>query len=136
MIPNLSLAASEDATSVLIVDDSGPYAQALAMGLRMDGYSTRVALSVREALDLVGQQRPHCLLMDFGMDEFDGLNLVHTLRADHRDDIVIIMVTGWDATQPRVAQAAMLVDHHYTKPFHLDDLRRILPPLNAARRAP
>ncbi|MBN9409480.1 MAG: response regulator [Burkholderiales bacterium] len=121
--------------TVLVVDDSVASAQALAMALEMDGYVAHVAFTGQSALAEASTHRPDCVLLDFGLDDMDGLQLARTLRERHGDDVVMIMITGWDTTQERVGEAAALVDHHFTKPLDLNRLRRILPPIGPPRAA-
>lgn len=124
-----SLAASVD---VLVIDDAPDAADTLAVALSMDGYNVRVCNTAEAALASIDKDFPLCVLMDFGLPDQDGLDVVRAVRARHGDAIVIVMVTGWDVTRPRVAEAAALVDHYFTKPVSLDKLRQILPPLQPA----
>lgn len=115
---------------VLVVDDSPEAAQTLAMALTMDGYRVRTCHSGASALAAVAQDFPLCVLLDFGLPDKDGLDIVREVRALHGNEIVLVMVTGWDITLPRVAEAAALVDHYFTKPVSLEKLHQILPRLN------
>ena len=115
---------------VLVVDDSPESAEVLATALAMDGYQVKTCNSGEGALASIAADFPLCVLFDFGLPDRDGLDIVHEVRAAHGDAIVLIMFTGWDITQPRVAEAATLVDHHFTKPVSLAKLREILPPLH------
>lgn len=113
---------------VVVVDDSPASAEALASALTMDGYRVEVCTDGASAFDVITRLFPLCVLLDFGLPGVDGLEIVRRIRAMHGDAIVIIMCTGWELTQPRVAEAAALVDHHFTKPVSLEKLRQILPP--------
>ena len=75
------------------------------------------------ALDLV--------LLDVHMPGVDGLELARTLRGRYGDDIVLVAVTGHPATDRRVADAFVVVDHYLQKPIDLEALRKVLPPLHA-----
>jgi DNA-binding response OmpR family regulator len=115
---------------VLVVDDSAEAADTLAMALSMDGYRVKTCHSGKDALSAIARDFPLCMLMDFGLPDKDGLEIVREVRAQHGNSIVLVMCTGWDIDEPRVAQAAELVDHYFTKPVSLEKLRQILPPLN------
>jgi len=117
---------------VLVVDDSAEAAETLAVALSLDGYRVRTCHSGTAALSAVARDFPLCMLMDFGPPDTDGLEIVREVRAKHGNAIVLVMCTGWDIAQPRVAEAAELVDHYFTKPVSLEKLRQILPPLNRA----
>ena len=118
-----------DGLDVLVVDDSPENAETLAMALTMDGYRVRTCPSGASALAAIARDFPLCVLLDFGLPDMDGLEIVREVRALHGNEIVIVMVTGRDITQARVAEAAELVDHYFTKPVSLEKLRQILPPL-------
>lgn len=115
---------------VLVVDDAPDAADTLAIALTMDGYNVRTCYSGAAALAAIERDFPLCVLMDFGLPDKDGLDVVREVRAQHGDAIILIMCTGWDITHPRVAEAAALVDHYFTKPVSLDKLRQILPPVD------
>ncbi len=115
---------------VLVVDDAPDAAETLAIALSMDGYNVRTCNSGSTALEAIEKDFPLCVLMDFGLPDKDGLEIVREVRARHGDAIILIMCTGWDITHPRVAEAAALVDHYFTKPVSLDKLRQILPPID------
>ena len=120
----------DDVLDVLVVDDSAEAADTLAMALSMDGYRVKTCHSGKDALSAIARDFPLCMLMDFGLPDKDGLEIVREVRAQHGNSIVLVMCTGWDIDEPRVAQAAELVDHYFTKPVSLEKLRQILPPLN------
>lgn len=118
-----------DGLDVLVVDDSVENAETLAMALAMDGYRVRTCHSGASALACIARDFPLCVLVDFGLPDKDGLDIVKEVRARHGNAIVLVMVTGQDITQARVAEAAELVDHYFTKPVSLEKLQQILPPL-------
>ena len=120
----------EEGLDVLVVDDSAEAADTLAIALSLDGYRVRTCSSGTDALSAIDSDFPLCLLMDFGLPDKDGLEIVREVRAKHGNAIVLVMCTGWDIGEPRVAEAAELVDHYFTKPVSLEKLRQILPPLN------
>lgn len=117
------------AVDVLVVDDSPASAEVLATAIAMDGYRVEVCTDSAQALDLIAALFPLCVLLDFGMPDVDGLDIVKAVRERFGNAIVIILCTGWELQQPRVAEAADLVDHYFTKPVSLDKLRQILPPV-------
>ena len=119
-------------TRVLVVDDVDDAARTLSMLLNLSGYATRTAHSGAEALAEIQHFMPHCILLDVGMPEMDGCELVQHLRAQHGDDIVLIAITGGSESDQRVAQTFEQVDYYLSKPVDVDALLRILPPTGAA----
>eukprot|EP01031_Cornospumella_fuschlensis_P004824 gene4824-6038_t len=101
---------------VMVVDDAPDAAETLAMVLKLDGFAVSTALNGAQALAAIAKARPDCMLVDFGMPDMDGLDLVRIIRERHGDDIILVAVTGWSEDKPRVAETFALVDHHFTKP--------------------
>lgn len=130
MNDNDPLSKAAHGRDVVVLDDSIEAAETLALALSLDGYSVRTVASGVDALSALADEVPSCLLMDFGLPDMDGLEVIRRVRALYGDALMVIMVTGWDLTQPRVSQASVLVDHHFTKPLSLEALRRLLPPLD------
>lgn len=114
---------------VMVVDDAPDAAETLAMALKLDGFAVSTALNGAQALAAIAKAPPDCMLVDFGLPDMDGLDLVRIIRERHGDDIVLVAVTGWSEDKPRVAETFALVDHHFTKPVSVEQLRRILRPL-------
>lgn len=114
---------------VMVVDDAPDAAETLAMVLKLDGFAVSTALNGAQALAAIAKARPDCMLVDFGLPDMDGLDLVRIIRERHGDDIILVAVTGWSEDKPRVAETFALVDHHFTKPVSVEQLRRILRPL-------
>jgi DNA-binding response OmpR family regulator len=119
-----------DEVKVVVVDDDEDSAQALATLLSLDGYSVLTAKDGAQALVLIEQYQPHCVLLDIGMPGIDGYELATILRERYKDDIILIAVTGWDTQQSRVAKTFAVVDHYFQKPLLPATLRRLLPPLS------
>jgi len=120
----------ESHVEVIVVDDSRDAAHMMAGALELDGYTVRVAYNGTDALELIAQRQPHCVLLDFGLPDMDGLQLCKTIKGRYGDDIVRIMVTGWDDTDPRVKQAFECADHHFKKPVSPAQIRTLLPPVS------
>ncbi|WP_394787127.1 response regulator [Rhodoferax sp.] len=117
-----------DLIDILVVDDLPDAAESLAMLLEIDGYSVRTAFSAQEALDLIESATPLCVLLDITMPGMDGLDLARHLRAKFADDVILVAVTGNSGSEPRINATFALVDHHFIKPVHPDDIRRLFPP--------
>lgn len=95
----------------------------------MDGYEVRSAHDGAQALRLIEEYQPHCVLLDVLMPEMDGLELVKTLRERYQDGIVLVAVTGAPNDHPNVSSTFRLVDHYLTKPVDPKRLRKVLEPV-------
>lgn len=112
---------------VLVVDDHPDTAEVLSVLFKMLGHETFCAVRGREALALIRENDFDLILLDIGLPDIDGYDLVHALRADpHRADRYIAAVTGH--CRPSDVTRAVLAgfNDHITKPVDLFKIRQIL----------
>jgi DNA-binding response OmpR family regulator len=126
------LSADEEAlpaedVRVVVVDDDSEVAEALAAALEFDGYRVKIASDGAQAVALVAEFAPHCVLLDVEMPGMDGDELSKRLREGYGDEIVLIAVTGGRDKDKRVQDTFARVDHYLSKPVDLGLLRRLLP---------
>ncbi|MDN3921093.1 response regulator [Roseateles violae] len=120
---------SKEEVRVVVVDDVPDSAETLAMVLEMDGYTVRTASSGVQALSLIEEFQPLCVLMDIHMPGVSGHELSQRLRQRYGDDIVLIAVTGWGGAEERVSESFARFDHYLRKPVDRELLRKLLPPV-------
>lgn len=118
-----------DEVRVVVVDDLVDAATTLAYALERDGYAVRVAHDGVQALALIDDFKPHCVLFDIDMPRLDGFELAKQLRARYADDIVLIAVTAAVIDDTRVIGTFNVADHYLRKPVGPQTLRKLLPPL-------
>ena len=105
---------------VLVVDDEPPIRKLLRMGLAAQGYQTLEASNGKAALELLGQA-PDLIILDLGLPDAQGLELLRTMRA--RDESVPIVVLSSRGDEAGKVQALDLgADDYVTKPFGMDEL--------------
>ena len=119
----------ENEARVVVVDDVADIADALAYALEQDGYKVWTAHDGIQALGLIEEHQPHCVLFDIDMPSLDGSELSKRLRDRYGDDLVLVAMTGWSQKDPRVAEAFARVDHYLQKPVDPGVLRKLLPPV-------
>lgn len=115
---------------ILIVDDEAPIRRLLRGALERAGYRVAEGETAREALSLANHERPEAILLDLGLPDRDGLELVPLLKARH--DAALLIVSARDATDEKVAALDLGADDYITKPFDSDEL---LARVRAALRA-
>jgi CheY-like chemotaxis protein len=120
---------SRDEVSVLVVDDSADLVEAIGLLLHSKGYAVRTATDGAAALALISEWAPHCVILDVRMPNMDGYEFARHLRAQYRDDIVLIAISGHAATEPEVSATFSIVDHYLQKPLDFAELDKILPSL-------
>lgn len=114
---------------VLIVDDDLHIRRLLHGTLTRAAYDVIEAKTGREALDLAESARPDAILLDLGLPDRDGLELVTLLKS--RSKTPILVVSAREATDDKVAALDLGADDYVTKPF---DGEELLARLRAALR--
>lgn len=105
---------------VLIVDDEVQIRRLLTATLDRAGYAVAQAANGREALSLLGIEEPDVVLLDLGLPDRDGLELVPLLRG--AGDAKLLVISARDATDDKVAALDLGADDFVTKPFDTDEL--------------
>ena len=106
--------------TVLIVDDELYIRRLLTATLARAGYQIEEAGDAKQALALAAQLRPDLVLLDLGLPDRDGLELVQALKRDGKTAIVV--VSAREGTQDKVAALDLGADDYVTKPFDTEEL--------------
>jgi sigma-B regulation protein RsbU (phosphoserine phosphatase) len=118
------VAAMEAGPQILIVDDDAGSRKLLARMLSSAGYICRETDNATDALDLVHQEQPALLLLDFEMPGIDGAEALKRLRADPNPVIArmpVIMLTGHGESEVKCLNAG--ADDFVIKPISAEVLR-------------
>ncbi|HSV86192.1 MAG TPA: response regulator transcription factor [Levilinea sp.] len=102
--------------TVLIVDDDLRLLKMLQRTLTYEGLQVITATNGEEALEQIDCCRPDVIILDWMMPKMDGLEVVHTLRAEH-NQVFILMLTARDAIENRVEGLESGADDYLVKPF-------------------
>jgi two-component system, OmpR family, KDP operon response regulator KdpE len=108
------------AAKILIVDDEPQIRMLLKATLGRAGYAIVEAATAREALSAKAIDKPDLVLLDLGLPDRDGLELVGLLRADPRSAVIVI--SARDQTEQKVAALDLGADDYVTKPFDTEEL--------------
>ena len=114
---------------VLIVDDEPQIVRALRTALSASGYDVATASLGREALAKASGTEPDLVILDLGLPDMDGTEVVKRLREWSSAPIIILSVR--DAQLDKVAALDAGADDYVTKPFAMGEL---LARMRAARR--
>ena len=91
---------SKGAATVLVVDDDSETRYLLSAMLEGEGYTTLLAASGKQALDILSSQSPAAILLDLLMPEMDGFEVLRRIREDRMSqDIPIFILTAKDLTE-------------------------------------
>jgi two-component system KDP operon response regulator KdpE len=111
---------TEPAIRVLIVDDEPQIRRFLRASLSAHGYRVVEASCGREAIALTSTERPELLLLDLGLPDMDGLEVIRRLREWSTVPIIVISVRGQEAE--KIAALDGGADDYVTKPFGMGEL--------------
>jgi len=122
---------------VLVVDDEPQLLRALGISLRARGHEVELAASGTAALDLAGRVPLDLIILDLGLPDLDGVEVVRALRGWSTTPIIVL--SARDAQADKVAALDAGADDYMTKPFGMDELlariraalRRATPELEA-----
>jgi two-component system, OmpR family, KDP operon response regulator KdpE len=107
-------------TSVLVIDDEPQIIRALRINLRVRQYDVHTAGSAGEALELAARHRPDLVILDLGLPDLDGVEVIHGLRG--WTDAPIIVLSGRADSTDKVEALDAGADDYVTKPFGMDEL--------------
>ncbi len=106
----------------MIVDDDASMTKLLKTLLELEpaGFEVTVVPRGAQTLEKAAANPPHLFMVDFNLNDMDGLEVVHQLRRDARfAQTPIVMVSGLDVEQEALASG---VDMFLLKPFEPADL--------------
>ncbi len=106
--------------SVLLVDDELAIVRALTPALRHAGFTVEVAGSGEEALRLLASNRYDVILLDLGLPDMDGQEVISRLR--QWSDTPIIVLSARDMEEEKVRALDGGADDYVSKPFAIGEL--------------
>jgi two-component system KDP operon response regulator KdpE len=104
---------------ILVVDDEPAIRRLLSAGLTRVGYRVVEAGSARDALTAVQIDKPEAVLLDLGLPDRDGLELVPLLKAAGAS---VLVVSARDETEQKVTALDLGADDYVTKPFDTEEV--------------
>lgn len=105
---------------VLVVDDEPQLLRALQINLRAEGYSVTSAANGAEALHLAASRPPDVLVLDLGLPDMDGAEVIRGIRG--WSDMPIVVLSARHGSTDKVEALDAGADDYVTKPFGLDEL--------------
>ena len=100
---------------ILIVEDEDGIAETLEFALRREGYETCRARMVLEAQALIADRSPALLILDVGLPDRSGLDLLRDLRS--RSRIPVLVLTARSEEVDRIVGFELGADDYVSKPF-------------------
>lgn len=106
--------------TVLIVDDEPHIRRLLRTTLARASYDIVEAETAREALDCLDAAKPDVVLLDLGLPDRDGLELVPVIKK--QSSATLLVISARDSTDQKVAALDLGADDYVTKPFDSEEL--------------
>jgi len=106
---------------ILVIDDEPPIRKLLRVGLSAHGYQIVEASNGKMALDLLSEQTPDLVILDLGLPDMEGHELLRTIRA-RNDSVPIVVLSSRDDETGKVQALDSGADDYVTKPFGMDEL--------------
>jgi len=107
-------------TKVLVVDDEPQILRALRINLQARAYDVVTAGSGRAALQAAHDSRPDLVVLDLGLPDLDGVEVVRSLRS--WTSMPILILSGRLDSRAKVEALDAGADDYVTKPFNVDEL--------------
>ncbi len=109
---------------VLLVDDDAALHNTVRDALALDHAGLTSAFDATDALELLAGGQFDLLLLDLGLPDLDGIELLHRLRTEGRLEIMpVIVLTGWASTSDKVGGLEAGASDYITKPVEVAELR-------------
>lgn len=105
---------------VLVVDDEPALARALAINLRAHGWEVTTAADGRSALDAAASTHPDVVLLDLGLPDLDGTEVIAGLRG--WSAVPIVVLSARQHGEDKVEALDLGADDYVTKPFAMNEL--------------
>ena len=110
----------EDKKTLLIVEDDKYIINFISMTLKKEEYAFFVAKSVEEAVSLIYANQPDLIILDLGLPDGDGMEVIKSVR--EVSDIPIIVVSARQEEGEKIQALDAGADDYVTKPFYMGEL--------------
>jgi two-component system KDP operon response regulator KdpE len=111
---------TSDRATVLVIEDEPPIRRLLRTTLTAQDYRVLEAADGEEGLSLLRHERPDVLILDLGLPDIDGLELIRRIRAEL--PVPIVVLSSRDDEKGKVEALDLGADDYVTKPFGMEEL--------------
>ncbi|GGN30774.1 response regulator [Streptomyces fuscichromogenes] len=107
-------------TRVLVVEDDPQLVRALVINMQARRYGVDAAPDGATALRLAAARQPDVVMLDLGLPDMDGVDVIRALRG--RTRVPILVLSARQASEEKAAALDAGADDYITKPFSMDEL--------------
>ena len=105
---------------VLVVEDDREIRTLMQSSLSVEGFDVQTAVSIFEASAMLRHNPPDVIVLDLGLPDGDGVELVHEARQRHSMPIIVVSARHQEEQKIKLLDAG--ADDYLTKPFSVDEL--------------
>lgn len=106
---------------ILIIEDDRSLNTAILDFLKMEGHVCETALDYRQATLKAGDNRYDCIILDIGLPDGNGLDIIREIKANKSTDGILIL-SSKGSLEDKLAGLKTGADDYLTKPFHFAEL--------------
>lgn len=110
----------EDRKEILIVEDDKYIIHFLSVSFKEESYGFQVAGTVKEALSLFYANHPDLVILDLGLPDGDGLDVIRNIREIADTPVIVVSARMEEEEKIRALDAG--ADDYVTKPFYMGEL--------------
>ncbi len=105
---------------VLVVEDDREIRALMQSSLSVEGFEVQTAVTLGEASAMLRHRRPDVVLLDLGLPDGDGVDLVKEIRQQHTVPIIVVSARHQEEQKIKLLDAG--ADDYLTKPFSVAEL--------------
>jgi len=106
--------------TILVIEDDKYISHFIDISLTKEGYHVLTAETAAEGMFLFSSYRPDIILLDLGLPDKDGVDLLRELRAFSDAPVLVVSARGQE--KEKIAALDMGANDYITKPFHMGEL--------------
>ena len=114
------IGGTSEGARILVADDEAAIGRAVETNLSRHGFQVRAAQTGQSALEVVVSFRPDLILLDLGLPDMDGFEIIRRIREASSTPIIVLSVRGQE--RDKVQALDLGADDYLTKPFGVDEL--------------
>lgn len=105
---------------ILVIEDDKAIGNLIKMTLSTQGYEYDIAIDGKSALQKVLSMPPDVIILDLGLPDMDGIEVINKIRGWSQTPIIIVSARGEEHDKIHALDAG--ADDYVTKPFSVDEL--------------
>jgi DNA-binding response OmpR family regulator len=106
---------------LLIVEDEKSLSKSICEYLKSEGYICEEAFNFRDALKKVADNTYNCIVLDIGLPDGNGLDIIREMKANKSTDRILIL-SARSSLDDKLTGLRIGADDYLTKPFHMAEL--------------